>query len=174
MQILLTISNLLIPIIIFGIVVNGLIHKKDVYTCFTNGAEEGFRTVIRIMPTLIGLMIAVGILRASGFLEFLSNLLSPIFAWIRIPGEAVPVLLVKMFSSSASTGLVLDIFKTHGPDSYIGNLVSLAMACSETIFYTMSVYFVAANIKKTRYTLAGALLATVSGLVASVILAGMM
>ncbi len=92
---------------------------------------------------------------------------------VGFPSELVPLVFVKMFSSSAATGLVLDIFKTHGPDSYIGTITSIMMSCTETIFYTMSVYFLAAKVTKTRHTLAGALLATLAGVVASVILAGM-
>lgn len=80
---------------------------------------------------------------------------------------------MKMFSSSAATGLVLDIFKNYGTDSYIGMITSIMMSCTETIFYTMSVYFIAAKVTKTRYTLAGAMLSTVVGIIASVILAGM-
>lgn len=125
------------------------------------------------MPTLIGLMVAVGVLRASGFLQAVGRLFGGLAGKVRFPSELVPLVFVKMFSSSAATGLVLDIFKTHGPDSYIGTITSIMMSCTETIFYTMSVYFLAAKVTKTRHTLAGALLATLAGVVASVILAGM-
>ena len=91
--------------------------------------------------------------------------------FLALPAEVVPFLLIKMFSSSAATGLALDLFKTYGTDSYVGTLVSLAMSSTETVFYTMSVYFMTVKIKKTRYTLTGALIATVSGVVASVVLA---
>ena len=93
---------------------------------------------------------------------------------IGFPGELVPLTVVKMFSSSAATGLLLDIFKEYGTDSYIGLIASISMSCTETIFYTMSVYYMAAKVTKTRFTLGGALFATFAGLIASVILAGMM
>ncbi len=125
------------------------------------------------MPTLIGLMVAVGVLRASGFLQAVGRLFGGLAGKVGFPSELVPLVFVKMFSSSAATGLVLDIFKTHGPDSYIGTITSIMMSCTETIFYTMSVYFLAAKVTKTRHTLAGALIATLAGVVASVILAGM-
>lgn len=125
------------------------------------------------MPTLIGLMVAVGVLRASGFLQAVGRLFGGLAGKVGFPSELVPLVFVKMFSSSAATGLVLDIFKTHGPDSYIGTITSIMMSCTETIFYTMSVYFLAAKVTKTRHTLAGALLTTLAGVVASVILAGM-
>lgn len=134
----------------------------------------GFFTVIKIMPTLIGLMVAVGILRASGFLEFLSGMIGRISELIGLPGEHVPLTVVKMFSSSAATGLLLDVFKEYGTDSRIGLIASVSMCCTETIFYTMSVYYMTAKVTRTRYTLGGAMFATFAGLIASVILAGIM
>ena len=166
-------SNIIIPVIIFYIVAHGLLGKVQVYEEFVGGAKEGLKTVVQILPTLVGLMVGVGILRASGFMEFLGGLLGRLTTGIGIPADIVPLLLVKMFSSSAATGLVLDIFKTHGTDSYIGMLTSILMSCTETIFYTMSVYFLAAKVSKTRYTLAGALISMAAGLAASVVLAGM-
>ena len=144
------------------------------YHTFIQVAESGFKTVLQIMPTMIGLMVGVGILRASGFLEWLGEFLEKFSENIGFPGALVPLTLVKMFSSSAATGLLLDIYKEFGTDSYIGRIASISMSCTETIFYTMSVYFMTAKVKKTRYTLVGALLATVGGLAASVVLAGMM
>ena len=119
-------------------------------------------------------MVAVGILRASGFLEFFARLIGKITLYIGFPGELVPLTLVKMFSSSAATGLLLDIFKEYGTDSRLGLIASISMSCTETIFYTMSVYFMTAKVTKTRYTLAGALLSTLAGLITSVVLAGWM
>ena len=174
MRFLLYISDLIVPFVILFIVMHGLSERVNVYDEFIKGARKGFLTVIRIMPTLIGLMVAVGILRASGFLEFLGEGIGQLTSYLGFPGELVPLTIVKMFSSSAATGLVLDTFKQYGTDSYIGLIASISMCCTETIFYTMSVYFMAARVKKTRYTLAGALLATLAGLAASVVLAGMM
>lgn len=153
---------------------NGLVAKKDVYSDFIKGAADGFKTVIQIMPTLIGLMIAVGVLRASGFLTFLGGLFSVFTDKIGIPSDIVPLMTVKLFSSSAATGLVLDIYKTHGTDSYIGMLTSILMGCTETCFYTMSVYYMAAKVTKTKWTLSGALFATFAGIAASIVLAGTM
>ncbi|MCL2253630.1 MAG: spore maturation protein [Lachnospiraceae bacterium] len=174
LNVLANISGIIIPVIIFYIVAYGLINKCNVYEVFIAGAKDGFKTVLGIMPTLVALMVAVGVLRASGFLEFLGQLVGRLTDNIGFPAPLVPVVLVKMFSSSAATGLVLDIFKNFGPDSRIGMITSLMMSCTETIFYTMSVYFVAAKVTKTRYTLTGALIATLAGVFASVILAGLM
>ena len=172
MKFFLYMTDFIVPFLILSIVLYGVSMQVNVYDTFIKGARSGFFTVIKIMPTLIGLMVAVGILRASGFLECLSNILGSITDRFGFPGELMPLTIVKMFSSSAATGLLLDLYKEFGTDSHIGLIASISMACTETIFYTMSVYFMTAKVTKTRYTLAGALLATAAGLAASVILAG--
>lgn len=174
MSFFLFLSNFIIPFIIFIIICYGLLKKIPVYDVFMKGAKKGFLTVTGILPTLIGLMTAVGILRASGALDFLSERLGRITSFIGFPGELVPLAVVKMFSSSAASGLLIDIFKEHGTDSFLGLTASISMSCTETIFYTMSIYFLSVKVTKTRYTLAGALIATAAGLAASVILAGIM
>ena len=174
MKLLGYLSELTIPLIIFYIVGYGLLQRKQVYEYFVSGAEEGLRVVLRILPTLVGLMVGLGVLRASAFLDFLGGLLGRAAGSLGISAELIPVILVRMSSSSAATGLCLDIFKEYGPDSLLGRTVSIMMSSTETIFYTMSVYFMAVKVKKTRYTLAGALLATLAGVAASVFLAGKM
>lgn len=174
MKFVMFLSDAVIPLFIFYILLYALVRKRNVYEEFLEGAKDGFHTVIKIMPTLVGLMCAVGILRASGFLDFLASILSSVTEYLHFPSQLLPAAIVKMFSSSAATGLVLDIFKEYGPDSYYGLIASIMGSCTETIFYTMSIYFMAVHIKKTRWTLAGALLATLGGIAASVVLAGMM
>lgn len=171
MNFLIFLSTFIIPFVLFLVIGYGLLKKQNVYETFIKGAVDGFQTVIGILPTLIGLMVAVGVLRASGFLDMLSDMLGHFLQYLGFPSQLVPVTIVRMFSSSAATGLVLDIFKEYGPDSFFGTLVSIMMGCTETIFYTMSVYFMTAKVKKTRYTLPGALLATLAGIIASVMLA---
>ncbi|MDR2045255.1 MAG: spore maturation protein [Clostridium sp.] len=174
MNILIHLSDIIIPALIFYIVAYGLVSKVKVYEFFLKGAKDGLKIVVDIMPTLIGLMVAVGVLRASGFLQFLGTLFGTLGERAGIPAQLFPLLFVKLFSSSAATGLVLDIFRTNGPDSYVGILTSILMSCTETVFYTMSVYFLAAKVTKTRYTLPGALLAALAGLAASVCLTGLL
>ena len=171
-EILLHLSNIIIPALVFYIIATGLAAKRDIYHCFTKGATDGIRTVAEIAPTLIGLMVAVGVLRASGFLQYLGNLFGRFTG--DFPQEVISLFIVKMISSSAATGLALDIFKEYGTDSYAGLVTSLALSSKETIFYTMSVYYMAIGITKTRWTLAGAFLATVAGLIMSMLLAGCM
>ncbi len=221
MDILIFLSEFMVPLTVFYIVGFGILSGRPVFDDFLKGASEGMKTVAGILPTLIGLMAAVGILRESGFLEaaakalrtpagwlhipvplvpvVLVRLVSSSAAtaavgilresgfleaaakalrtpagWLHIPVPLVPVVLVRLVSSSAATGLILDIFKEYGPDSLIGNMVSIMMGCTETIFYTMSVYFMTAGIRKTRWTLPGALAATAAGIGASIVLAGSM
>ena len=174
MRVLIFLSEVSIPLILFYIVGYGLLNKCQVYQEFVKGAKDGLKIVAGILPTLIGLMVAVGVLRASGFLDMLGEQLGRLTRQMGFPSELVPLTIVRMFSSSAATGLVLDIFKEFGTDSYVGKIASIMMSCTETIFYTISVYFIAAKISKTRYTVAGALLATLGGIWASVVLAGMM
>ena len=171
MQIMMFLSDIMIPLLIFLIIGYGLLCRHNIYEEFIEGAKDGFETVIGIMPTLIGLMVAVGILRASGFLECFSNVCAIFTEKIGFPSELLPLAVVKMFSSSAATGLLLDIYKEYGTDSLLGRMASIMLGSTETIFYTMSVYFMSVKIKKSRYTLAGALAATAAGMAASVVLA---
>ncbi len=171
MRFLYYLSDSMIPFVLLLVTGYGLLSRVDVFDAFIEGAVDGFRTVYKILPTLIGLMIAIGVLRQSGSLDYLANVLKPVTALFGFPSELVPLVTVKMFSSSAAASLLLDIYKQFGPDSPLGTLASVLMSCSETIFYTMSVYFMTAKVTRTRYTLAGALVATLAGIVASVMLA---
>ncbi len=171
MQFVLYLSQFIIPFLVFYIVGYGLLSKVPVYDSFIRGAQEGLSTVIKIVPTLIGLMIAAGVLRASGFLDFIAGLLEHAASGMAFPAALLPLALLRMFSSSAATGLLLDVYKEYGTDSSVGLIASLMMCCTETIFYTMSIYYMTAGIKKTRHTLGGALLATFAGIAASVVLA---
>jgi len=171
MKLILFLSDFIMPLTIFYIVALGISQGRPVYDDFVNGAKSGLKTVVGIAPTIIGLMVAVSVLRASGFLDMVVQLLVPVTDLLKIPGTLVPIILIRMFSSSAANGLVTDVFVTYGPDSQVGMAASILMSCTETIFYTMSVYFIAAKVTKTRYTLAGALAATAVGVAVSLLLA---
>lgn len=170
MRFLVFLSETAIPMLIFVIVGTGILNHQKVYEEFVQGAADGFKTVVGILPTLIGLMVAVGVLRASGLLDAAVQLGAVLTDHIGFPAELVPIALVKMFSSSAATGLLLDLYKEYGTDSSLGKMASVMLSSTETIFYTMSVYFLSVKVKKTRYTLAGALTATIAGTAASVFL----
>lgn len=167
MRFIALISDMLIPIVFVYILFYGYAKKVDIYKSFADGAKDGFFVVLDIMPTMIGLMVAVGILNASGTLELVTKLVKPIAALIGYPAEVVPLTFMRLVSSSASTGILLDLFKTYGPDSFTGRFVSVMMSCTETVFYTMSVYFMAVKVTDSRYTLAGALVANFAGIAAS-------
>ena len=172
MKVIVFLSEFMVPLIIFYIVGFGILAKRPVFDDFLNGATEGMKTVVGIAPTLIGLMAAVGVLRASGFLDWIAQVLELPAELFHIPIPLIPVLLVRVVSNSAATGLVLDIFREYGPDSDIGMTASIMMGCTETVFYTMSVYFMKIGIQKTRWTLVGAMAATMAGVAASILLIG--
>ncbi len=174
MKFILYLSQFIIPMLIFCVVGYGMLLRIPVYDCFVKGAKEGMTTVVRLVPTLVGLMVATGVLRASGLLDAIGSAVTGLIRGFPFPGELVPLAIVRMFSSSAATGLLLDVYREFGTDSLTGLIASLMMCCTETIFYTMSVYFMTAGIKKNRHTLAGALTATFAGIAASVVLAGWM
>ena len=171
MQFLACLSEFMIPVLIFYIVAMGVAAKRNVYEDFMKGAKDGLGTVVKIMPTMIALLVAVNVLRASGFLELLADWIKPLAEKIGLPAPLVPLAVIKSFSGSGATGLLLDLFKEYGADSQIGKIGALMLSSTETIFYTMSLYFVTSGIKKTRYTLAGCLVSTAAGIVASVLLA---
>lgn len=167
MNALLFISDCIIPFTFIAILGYAWCKGAPLYDNFIEGAKEGIGVVVQILPTLIGLMVAVGILRASGAFEIMVSIISPLTDLLGFPKEAVPLTLMRLVSSSAATGLQLDIYKNYGADSFIGRFVGVMMSCTETVFYTMSVYFMSVKITKTRHTLPGALFANLAGVAAS-------
>lgn len=160
-------SSIMIPLVMIGIISYGLIKGINVYDAFADGAKDGLKVTLDLLPTLIGLMMAVGMLRSSGALDGITRLIAPLVSWTKFPKEIIPIALMRSVSAAASVGLVLDAFKVYGPDSFIGRLISIMFGCTETIFYTMSVYFMTVKIKNTRYTLTGAIIASLAGIIAS-------
>lgn len=172
MRILAFLSDMIIPVFLFYIISWGLLARRDVYNDFLDGSKDGLKTAAGICPALVGLMTGVGILRGSGFLNFAGTLLGKLTSGIGIPSEILPLTIVRMFSSSAATGLLLDIFKQYGTDSRAGFMGAVILSSTESLFYCMSVYFAAAKVEKTRYTLPGALLATLAGTITAILLTG--
>lgn len=167
-QVVLNLSEVIIPLFLFFITAYGLFHGQKIYEQFIRGAVRGVKIVVDILPTLIGLFVAVGVLRASGFLDWMAALFSTILEPLHVPSELVPLTFVRLFSASAATGIVIDLFKAYGTDSTIGLIASIMMSSTETVFYTMSVYYMSVGIRKTRWTLAGGLLCVLVGVVASI------
>jgi spore maturation protein B len=156
-----------LPVLFLLILGTGLSRKVKVYDAFVEGAAEGLKATVRILPPLVGLLTAVGVFRASGALDFIIYLLAPLAALLGIPPEAMPLAILRPVSGSASLALVSDIVNLYGPDSYVGRVVSTMMGSTETIFYTLAVYYGAVGIKNIRYTLAAALFADGVSVVAS-------
>lgn len=156
MRFLMFLSDALIPILVFYIVGFGILMKKNVYDDFLKGAKEGIQTVVGILPTLVGLMVAVGILRASGLLDFISTTCMGWTKHIGIPSELIPIAIVKMFSSSAATGLLVDLYKEAGCDSFVGMAASVMLSCTETIFlYHVNLFYVGKSTKDRLYASGG-------------------
>lgn len=150
------------------------VKKTDCYASFRKGTKKGFELVIDILPTLMGLLMAVKVLRASGIMELLGKLCPNFWERLGLYSEILPLFLIKMVSSSAANGILFDIYKQYGTDSRTGITASLMLSSTETILYCMSVYFMITKVKKTRWTFAGALAATLAGAAASIILARVM
>ncbi|MCX7923777.1 MAG: spore maturation protein [Clostridia bacterium] len=172
MEIIKTLSIYAVPAIFLAILAAGVYKDIKVYDVFVEGAKEGISTIIRIIPSLVGLLVAVGVFRASGALDLLIYAASPLASIFNIPSEALPLAFLRPISGSASLALVSDVIKVHGPDSFIGRVVSTMMGSTETIFYTLAVYFGAVGIKNVRYTLAAALIADFVSVIASVWICG--
>lgn len=149
----------------------GAAKGRPVFEDFLAGAQRGVHTVAEIAPTVIGLMVMTAVLRASGLFDVIARLLSPVTEWIHFPAPLLPLLLVRLFSSSAANGIVTDLFAAYGPDSPIGTAASILMGCTESVFYVLGIYYAAVRVTKTRYTLAGALISMRPGSAASLILA---
>lgn len=163
MKLISYLSMFLIPLVIFYIIVYALLMKKPVFELFLKGAKQGLITVVEIAPSIIGLLVAIGMFRNSGALTLICNLLTSVDNILPIPIEVIPLAILKMFSSSGANALLFDIFKNYGTDSYIGFTASILLCCTETLFYTISIYFTSVQIKKTRWVIpAGIFLALVS------------
>ena len=161
----------IIPIIIGLVVIYGVVKKVKVYECFVEGAKDGITICMKIFPYLLAMIIAVNVFRASGALDFFIYLVKPVVVFIGLPPEVVPLVLIKPLSGSGALGVFTDIIKQYGADSYIGNVASIIMGSTETIFYTLTVYFGSVNIKKIRHTLLAAILADITAIIMAVNLA---
>lgn len=157
--------DLLIPLILLGTAVLALAKKQDVYSALLDGGKDGLRLIFTIAPALVMLLTAVHMLRASGAIELLTGGLSPITKWIGIPAEVLPLVLLRPFSGSAALAVGADLMAVYGVDSLIGRTAAIMLGSTETTFYTISVYFGAAGVKKTRYAIPAALIADLTGFI---------
>lgn len=169
MKIINYISIVAMPTVIFLIIANAFREKLPVFDVFLKGAVEGLKITLKIFPTLIGLFVAIGMLRSSGILEFVIKIISPVTDILHIPGEILPLAMLRPISGSASMAVATDIIKTNGVDSFIGMLASVIMGSTETTLYTIAIYTSSVKIKNTRGILGAALIGDVVGIVISTI-----
>ena len=156
-----------IPCLLAGVALYALTRRVDVYAALTQGAGEGLTVVAKILPALVGLLTAVYMLRASGTLDALTALLAPVLTVLGVPPETAPLLVIRPLSGSGALAAGGDIMRQYGPDSYIGRCAAVMLGCTETTFYTVAVYFGAAGIKQTRYTIPAALTADLAAYLAA-------
>ena len=150
-----------IPTIIAFIIIYGVAEKKPVFDIFIEGAKEGVDIVIKLFPTLLGIFLAIGMLRTSGIIDFIVNIISPITSAFKIPNEIIPLALIRPISGSAATGVATDIMNNYGVDSKIGLIASTIMGSTETTIYTIAIYTSCVKISKTRFVLICALIGDV-------------
>lgn len=164
-------SNWMLLSFVVGIPLYGaLIKKINVFDAFIVGAKQGFDTVLSILPYLIAMIVAIGMLRASGFFSLMGELLAPLMNMIGMPPEVLPLALIRPFSGSASTGIMAELIHQYGGNSLISKTAATMMGSTETTFYVIAVYFGAVGIQRTRHAIPAGLLADFAGVVASVII----
>ncbi|MEX0736518.1 MAG: spore maturation protein [Bacteroidota bacterium] len=164
------VSLVAIPLLLLTFLGWGIVKKVRVYEVFVEGAKDGFTTAVRIIPYLVAMLFAIGIFRASGAMEVLSAILTPVTNLIGMPAETLPMALMRPLSGSGSLGIMTELMKVHGPDSFIGILASTMYGSTETTFYVLAVYFGAVQVKNTRHALPAGLIADVFGMLGAVVI----
>lgn len=162
-------GDVAVLLLVGGVLLCGLIRRRDVYAAFLDGAGEGIRVVLRLLPSLTGLIVAVEMMRASGLSDALARLLTPVTEKLSLPAELVPMMLLRPVSGSGSTALLVDLFERLGPDSYAGRLASVIAGSTETTFYAITVYYGSVGVQKTRHTLLAALAADFTAMLTSLL-----
>jgi len=158
-------SYFIIPAIVVGFPLYGLIKGVRVFEVFVEGAKDGFNVAVRIIPYLVAILFAVGMFRASGAMEFLTTALNPVLSRIGFPAEVLPMAIVRPLTGSGSAGLVVDLIRRYGEDSIFVKMAAVMFGSTETTFYVIAVYFGAVNIRNTRHAIAAGLTADFSAMI---------
>ncbi|MEG3070915.1 MAG: spore maturation protein [Candidatus Syntrophopropionicum ammoniitolerans] len=166
-------SRWAIPVILLIVPVVAMLRGVKVYETFVEGAEAGFATAIKTIPYLVAMLVAISIFRASGAMEVLVVVLSPVLNYIGLPAEVLPHAVMRPLSGGAALGIASDVVKTYGPDSFLGRLVSTMQGSCDTTFYILTLYFDSVGIRKYRYSVLLGLVADFTTLIASVIIVRM-
>ena len=164
-----TLSAWAVPLLLAGIPLYALSRRVKVYAAFVEGAKEGFQTSVRIIPPLVAVIVALGMLRASGAVDGLVGLLAPVLGPLGVPASVLPLVVIRPLSGGGALGVVGDVLRAEGPDSYAGRLVSVMCGSTETTFYVLAVYFGAVGVSRYRHALPAALLADLAGMTAAVV-----
>ena len=159
--------TMLVPFLMLAVALWGLFRRVDLWSALIDGAGEGLKVTLRVLPPLIALLTAVYMLRASGALELLGQLLEPVLSAVGIPVETIGLLLVRPVSGSAALGVGAELISTYGPDSPVGRTAAVMLGSTETTFYTVAVYFGAAKIARSRYAIPAALCGDIAGFIAA-------
>ena len=162
------ISAWAIPFLLLVIPLYGYLKKVPVYESFVEGAQEGFVTAVKIIPFLVGMMVAISVFRASGAMGYLSLALEPLTSLLGAPSEVLPLAIMRPMSGSGVLGMATELMRTYGPDSFIGRLASVMQGTTDTTFFVLTVYFGAVGIKKYRYAIVTGLTADITGFIASI------
>ncbi|HEY0157465.1 MAG TPA: spore maturation protein [Thermoanaerobaculia bacterium] len=157
-----------IPVLLVFIPFFGIVRKVKVYDVFVDGAKEGFEVAVKIIPFLVGMLVAIGMFRGSGAMDLLTNALRPMMAATGFPAELFPLTILRTLTGSGSLALTTDLIKTHGPDSFIGRTAATLYGSSETTFYVLAVYFGAVAVKRTRHAVPAALIGDLVAAIATV------
>ncbi|HEY8550811.1 MAG TPA: spore maturation protein [Vicinamibacterales bacterium] len=163
-----------IPVLLVGIPLVGLLRKVKVYDVFIEGAKEGFDVAVRIIPFLVGILVAIGMFRGSGAMDLLLNVLRPIVAPTGFPAELVPLAILRSLTGSGSLAFTTDLVTTHGPDSLIARTAATMYGSTETTFYVLAVYFGAVSVRRTRHAVPAALVGDIVAAVAAVVVCSWM
>lgn len=159
--------TMVVPLTICAVALWGAARRVDVYGALVQGAGSGLETLVRIVPSLIGLLTAVYMLRASGALDLAAQALGPLMERLGLPAELLPLMLVRPVSGSAALGVGAELISAYGPDSYLGRTAAVMLGSTETTFYTVAVYFGAVGVTRTRYAIPAALCADLTGFLAA-------
>lgn len=164
---------LIIPVLLLCLMIASFFRGSGVYDSFIRGAKQALPTLINVLPYMAAMLCALNLMRDSGALGYIVKLLSPVFRAISVPEQLTPLIVLRPFSGGAALALLDDVFKTQGVDSIAGYMASVMLGSTETIFYTVSLYFGSIGVKKTRYSIPVALLSGLVGVIASVILSNL-
>ena len=168
------ISSLIIPIMILIVLIYGIAKKVDIYDVFVSGAKEGLEIGLSLFPCLLGMILGVNILVKSDLLNLILKVFAPLFSFLKLPMEILPLAILRPISGSASLSILTNLFETFGPDSFIGRIASTMQGSTDTTIYVLTLYFGSIGIKKIRYALKAGLFADLIGIIVSIIVVSLM